>query len=114
MPRDVFQAEVEAWAERIGVHPKVVQVRPMKRKWGSCSTAGRVTFDTDLLRQHAEFRKRAIVEELLHLPALGAGLLACGERQAADGRATRSGAAWRFAGLAVGANASSAGALLRA
>ena len=67
VPRDVFQAEVEAWAERIGVIPKVVQVRPMKRKWGSCSTAGRVSFDTDLLRQHAEFRKRVIVEELLHL-----------------------------------------------
>jgi predicted metal-dependent hydrolase len=67
VPRDVFQGEVEAWAKRIGVQPKVVQVRPMKRKWGSCSTAGRVTFDTDLLRQHAGFRKRVIVEELLHL-----------------------------------------------
>jgi len=67
VPRDVFQAEVEAWAKRIGVQPKVVQVRPMKRKWGSCSTAGRVSFDTDLLRQHAEFRKRVIAEELLHL-----------------------------------------------
>ncbi len=39
----------------------------MKRKWGSCSTSGRVTFDSSLLRQHAEFRKRVIVEELLHL-----------------------------------------------
>ena len=67
VPRDVFQAEVEAWAKRLGVHPKVVQVRPMKRKWGSCSTAGRVSFDSTLLRQHAEFRKRVIVEELLHL-----------------------------------------------
>jgi predicted metal-dependent hydrolase len=67
VPRDVFQAEVEAWAKRIGVHPKVVQVRPMKSKWGSCSTAGRVSFDTELLRLHAEFRKRVIVEELLHL-----------------------------------------------
>jgi len=26
-----------------------------------------VSFDTDLLRQHAEFRKRVIAEELLHL-----------------------------------------------
>ena len=66
VPRDVFQAEVEAWAKCIGVHPRVVQVRPMKRKWGSCSTAGRVSFDTTLLRQHAEFRKRVIAEELLH------------------------------------------------
>ena len=50
-----------------GGRPKSVQLRPMARKWGSCSTAGRVTFDTSLLRQHAEFRKRVIVEELLHL-----------------------------------------------
>jgi len=67
VPRDVFQAEVEAWAECMDVHPKVVHVRPMKRKWGSCSMAGRVSFDSALLRQHAEFRKRVIAEELLHL-----------------------------------------------
>jgi hypothetical protein len=47
--------------------PKVVQIRPMTRKWVSCSTAGRVSFDSTLLRQHADFRKRIIVEELLHL-----------------------------------------------
>lgn len=67
VPRDIFRAEVAAWAERIGVQPKVIHVRSMSRKWGSCSTNGRVTFDTDLLRQHAEFRRRVIVEELLHL-----------------------------------------------
>lgn len=67
IPRDIFRAEVAIWAERIGVRPKVVHVRPMSRKWGSCSTNGRVTFDADLLRQHAEFRRRVIVEELLHL-----------------------------------------------
>jgi predicted metal-dependent hydrolase len=65
--RDVFQAEVEAWAKKMRVRPKVIHVRLMKRKWGSCSTSGRVSFDADLLRQHAEFRKRVIVEELLHL-----------------------------------------------
>jgi hypothetical protein len=47
----------------------------MKRKWGSCSTSGRVSFDADLLRQHAEFRKRVIVEELLHLRVPGHGKL---------------------------------------
>jgi hypothetical protein len=67
VPRDVFKAEVAAWARRIGVEPTVIQVRPMRRKWGSCSTNGRLTFDEALLRQHAEFRKRVIVEELLHL-----------------------------------------------
>ena len=67
IPADVFKAEVAAWAKRIKVEPKEVHIRRMKRKWGSCSTAGRLTFATDLLRQRAEFRKRAIVEELLHL-----------------------------------------------
>jgi predicted metal-dependent hydrolase len=67
LARAAFQAEVEAWAKRIRVQPKVIHVRPMKRKWGSCSTSGRISFDTTLLRQHAEFRKRVIVEELLHL-----------------------------------------------
>lgn len=67
IPRDVFLAEVQAWARRLGVCPTSVQLRPMARKWGSCSSAGRVTFDTSLLSRHAEFRKRVIVEELLHL-----------------------------------------------
>lgn len=67
IPREIFVAEVRVWAERIEVRPKVVHVRPMTRKWGSCSTNGRLTFDLDLLRQPAEFRRRVIVEELLHL-----------------------------------------------
>ena len=35
----------------------------------------RMSFDTDLLRQHAEFRNRVIVEELLHLRILNHGKL---------------------------------------
>ena len=75
VPRDVFQAEVEAWAKRIGVQPKVVQVRPMKRKWGSCSTNGRLSFSTDLLTAPTKIRKRVIVEELLHLKVPNHGKL---------------------------------------
>ena len=67
IPKDIFRAEVQAWAKRLRVHPKEIHIRPMKRKWGSCSTTGRVTFDAGLLRQPAEFRRRVIVEELLHL-----------------------------------------------
>lgn len=67
VPRDLFKAEVAAWARRIGVEFRELHVRPMRRKWGSCSTNGRITFDTDLLLQHTDFRKRVIVEELLHL-----------------------------------------------
>lgn len=65
VPRDVFRAEVSAW--RLGVEPKAVHLRPMRRKWGSCSTNGRVTFNVELIGKPAAFRRRVIVEELLHL-----------------------------------------------
>lgn len=75
VPKDVFRAEVQAWARRIRVEPKELRIRPMKRKWGSCSTGGRLTFDSGLLRQPAQFRKRVIVEELLHLKVPNHGKL---------------------------------------
>jgi predicted metal-dependent hydrolase len=67
IPKEILRAEVQAWARRIKVEPKEIHIRPMTRKWGSCSTAGRVTLDTGLLTQPAEFRKQVIVHELLHL-----------------------------------------------
>jgi predicted metal-dependent hydrolase len=63
----VFRSEVEVWARRIGVRPREVRLRPMKRKWASCSTKGRIAFDLGLLRQPARFRTEAIVHELLHM-----------------------------------------------
>ena len=65
--KDLFKSEIGAWAKRIRVEPKEIHIRPMKRKWGSCSTAGRVSFNTELLTAPANIRKRVIVEELLHL-----------------------------------------------
>jgi len=60
-------AEVAAWARRLGVTHRELHVRPMKRKWASCSSRGRLTFDADLPKQPAAFRAEAIVHELLHL-----------------------------------------------
>jgi predicted metal-dependent hydrolase len=73
--KDIFKAEVQAWAVRIRVEPKELHVRAMSRKWGSCSTAGRVTFDSDLMSQPADFRKEVIVHELLHLKVPNHGKL---------------------------------------
>ena len=73
--RDLFKAEVQAWAQRMGVEPKEVHIRPMTRKWGSCSTAGRLTFNEELLGEAPEFRRRVIVEELLHLKVPNHGKL---------------------------------------
>ncbi len=67
VPTKVFKSEVSAWAKKIGVEPKEVHLRPMKRKWASCSSKGRLTFNTDLLQEPAAFRREVIVHELLHL-----------------------------------------------
>ena len=73
--KDLLKSEVQAWAKRIKVEPKEVHIRTMKRKWGSCSTAGRLTLNAELLSQPAEFRRRVIVEELVHLKVPNHGKL---------------------------------------
>lgn len=67
VPAENFKGEVWAWAKRVGVSPQEVHVRPMRRKWASCSSKGRLTFDSELLRATAAFRRQVIVHELLHL-----------------------------------------------
>jgi predicted metal-dependent hydrolase len=64
---DLFKREVRRWAERIGVDVKEIHVRPMSRKWASASSAGRLTFDVDLLREPPDRRAEVIVHELVHL-----------------------------------------------
>ncbi len=56
-----------AWAARLRVNPRVIRVQPMRRKWGSCSSAGTVTLAADLLEQDERFQDFVIVHELLHL-----------------------------------------------
>ena len=73
--RDVFKADVQAWAVEIGVKLKEIHVRPMKRKWASCSTSGRVSFAEDLLAQQRNFRKEVIIHELLHMKVPNHGKL---------------------------------------
>lgn len=72
---ELFKSEVAAWAERIGVAPREVQFRSMRRKWASCSSRGRLTFDRGLLVESAEFRAEVIVHELVHLKVPNHGVL---------------------------------------
>jgi len=62
-----FKEEVLRWAEKIGVNPKEIHIRDMKKKWASCSTAGRVTFATSLLDEPRKKRDEVVAHELLHL-----------------------------------------------
>lgn len=67
IPADLLKAEVRAWAARIAVQVREIHIRPMTRKWASCSTSGRLTFDAALLAEPSELRAEVIVHELLHL-----------------------------------------------
>jgi predicted metal-dependent hydrolase len=75
LPEEVFKAEVRAWAKRMEVEPKLISLRPMKRKWASCSSKGNMTFDRELLHMPADFRRKVIVHELLHLKVPNHGKL---------------------------------------
>jgi predicted metal-dependent hydrolase len=73
--RDSFKEEVQSWADRIGVKAKEIHIRPMKRKWASCSITGRFSFNEELLLEPPNFRKEVIVHELLHLKVPNHGRL---------------------------------------
>jgi len=62
-----FKNEVFNWATDVGIKPKEVHVRTMRRKWASCSGKGRLTFSFELLEKDLDERAKAIVHELLHL-----------------------------------------------
>ncbi len=56
-----------AWAERIGVEIRRVQVRSMRNKWASCSTNGTLTLSSDLLRLPHDLVEVVVCHELVHL-----------------------------------------------
>jgi predicted metal-dependent hydrolase len=64
---DELKAAVGDWATKIKARPNQIRIQRMARKWASCSSNGRVTFNSDLLSQPYRFQEFVIVHELLHL-----------------------------------------------
>jgi len=62
-----FKRRVGAWADRLEVEVRSVALRTMRTKWASCSTRGRLTFDTALLEFEEAVQNYVIVHELLHV-----------------------------------------------
>ena len=58
---------VAQWCARLQVQVKRVQVRAMRSKWGSISTAGMLTLADDILRLPLDLAEYIVVHELMHL-----------------------------------------------
>ena len=65
--KEEFKEEVWEIAEEIHAKPKQIRVRSMKSKVGSCTPKKIITFDSSVLSLDVNFRREAIIHELLHL-----------------------------------------------
>jgi predicted metal-dependent hydrolase len=73
--RREFKARVQEWAIKLDAKVAAIYVRPMRRKWASCSTAGNLNFNDELLRLDRELGEYVIVHELLHFSVPNHGKL---------------------------------------
>lgn len=73
--REEFKARVLEWAAKLNVTAHSLYVRPMRRKWASCSTAGTLSFNDELLGMDTKLGDYVIVHELLHFSVPNHGKL---------------------------------------
>src|SRR5258705_8498093 len=73
--KEEFKARVLDWAGRLDVKVRTLAVRPMRNKWASCSTAGNLNFNAELLDLDREVGDYVIVHELLHFSVPNHGRL---------------------------------------
>jgi len=64
--RSEFKDRIRHFADQIGVRVKSISLRPMSKKWASCSTSGNLNFNDDLLGMQKKLGDYVIVHELLH------------------------------------------------
>jgi len=73
--KPAFKTRVRRWAEKLDVQIVWLGVRPMRNKWASCSTAGHLNFNSDLLALDPALWDYVIVHELLHFSVPNHGKL---------------------------------------
>ncbi len=73
--RELFRTRVLEWAAKLDVKAHAIYVRPMRRKWASCSTAGTLSFNDELLGMDTKLGDYVIVHELLHFSVPNHGKL---------------------------------------
>lgn len=70
-----FKTRVLEWADKLEVSTRSLAVRPMRNKWASCSTAGNLSFNNELLDLDKGVGDYVIVHELLHFSVPNHGRL---------------------------------------
>lgn len=73
--KDEFKQRVKEWALALDAKVAGIYMRPMRRKWASCSTAGALNFNDELLNLERELGEYVIVHELLHFSVPNHGKL---------------------------------------
>ena len=73
--KEEFKTRVQAWAAKLEVKTHALAVRPMRNKWASCSTAGNLNFNAELLALDCVIGDYVIVHELLHFSVPNHGKL---------------------------------------
>lgn len=73
--KEEFKAHVLEWADKLGVKTRSLILRPMRNKWASCSTAGNLSFNTELLAMDRAIGDYVMVHELLHFSVPNHGKL---------------------------------------
>lgn len=63
----IVRALVRRWAARMNLKPRRISLRPMTRKWGSCSTRGSITLNTALYYVPHHLMEYVVVHELAHM-----------------------------------------------
>lgn len=73
--KEAFKARVLEWAAVLDVKTQAIYIRPMSRKWASCSTAGTLSFNDELIGMDTKLGDYVIVHELLHFSVPNHGKL---------------------------------------
>lgn len=73
--REKFRARILEWAAKLEVKATAIYIRPMSRKWASCSTAGTLSFNDELVGMPTELGDYVILHELLHFSVPNHGKL---------------------------------------
>ena len=59
--------EIVTKHQAINFSPSALRVRKLKRKWGSCTSKGVITLNSDLIKLEDSLQEYVIIHELCHL-----------------------------------------------